>query len=210
MRRRSVRLAVLSIIAIAAASCAHPAAVQLAPVRPDDDMLVWAAALDAAFSHLPASARLMVASTTQKLPQSGVDLRTWVHGSAVVDSAYLSSLRVRNARAQKVAGPFATRLPVQIYDAEAARKVHATAVPPSDNPFGSTVGIWYARLHKAYPGVWGLVTLTEPGYSNDRDIAVVYLMSVCSLECGQTELFVLRRTGGGGWRVIERHLLEVV
>ena len=205
-----MRLAVLSLIAIAAASCAHPAAVQLAPIRPDDDMLVWVATLDSAFSHLPASARLMVASTTQKLPQSGVDLRTWVRGSAVVDSATLSSLRVRNARVQTVAGTFTTRLPVQMYDAETAGKVNGMAVPLSDNPFGPNVGIWYTRLHKAYPGVWGLVTLTEPGYSIDRDIAVVYMMSVCSLECGQTELFVLRRSAGGAWRVVERHLLEIV
>jgi len=61
----------------------------------------------------------------------------------------------------------------------------------------------WKKLYESFPGATGWTSVSLPGYSAERDIAVVYVAHHCGSLCGQGQYLYLHRLGDQ-WKVLVR------
>ena len=68
---------------------------------------------------------------------------------------------------------------------------------------GMTERPFWIGFMSAYPGAWGLATVTQVGFNPARNQALLQVRHSCGTYCSSTEIMFLRKSKGR-WRVAER------
>jgi hypothetical protein len=156
---------------------------------------VWAALLDSLFAGAGQPV-LLIADSTLPPPRFGpgdtTGLQVFGPLVAELDPALLADFHGQNARPGAVdvacLGALGLRVP-------AAGLSRAERDGAGVNP---DTGLYSFGSH---PGSDAMVSLSQVGFSPDGTEALVHVAFNCGPRCGSTQLVLLARSGGNGWKV---------
>jgi hypothetical protein len=108
-----------------------------------------------------------------------------------LDQAYSQAIKDLRAR-----NPGSVPLPKEF----ACRKLQVVPLTAIGSERGA---INWETVHRSFPGVQRVIKISLPGYSRDRDRAIVEVSMTCGLLCGSDELVELQRSNGKWERVTQ-------
>jgi len=152
-----------------------------------EDQLVLKAALE---SRCQSTGTYAVLSSTAAGPRADDDM-------GADESGAFQDLKLRNGSTAALPAALSCA-GVRLHDRGAIDRLFGLA---SASEEGVSLDERWKKFYASFPGAHGWMTLSLPGYSSDRDIALVYVAHYCGSLCGGGAYVYLRRVEGQ-WKVI--------
>ncbi len=176
----------------ACTSAASPALRPQQAGAPTPEDTVYAVVLDSLYSRANLPILLLADSTMGAIPfgpRDSTGLATFARLVRDLPAEVVADFQARNSRPARlrVEAIRGVRLPLAMLTGEQERAAEE-----------DSLGVW---VFQQYPGARVVLTLSRVGFSSDRRLALLHVVSTCGSRCGGTRLILVERRADGRWAV---------